>query len=164
MSRYHTVAVQGVDIFYREAGAADALTVLLLHGFLTSSHMFRDLIPLLANRYRPGNSDIQYALHANYAGNFDRYAGVAGIFQALCAGSARLRERLADHRDQHRHLRPYGFRAGDIGIAGGIIANHQSVMRFSGARYILSPSLIEYASKNALWFVSGTVPRTDSGE
>ena len=48
---YHTVTVDGVDIFYREAGPADAPVVLLLHGFPTSSHMFRNLMPLLADRY-----------------------------------------------------------------------------------------------------------------
>jgi pimeloyl-ACP methyl ester carboxylesterase len=48
---YRTVKVDGLDIFYREAGAGDAPTILLLHGFPTSSHMFRDLIPLLADRY-----------------------------------------------------------------------------------------------------------------
>jgi pimeloyl-ACP methyl ester carboxylesterase len=45
---YKTADVDGLTVFYREAGAADAPTVLLLHGFPSSSHMFRDLIPLLA--------------------------------------------------------------------------------------------------------------------
>jgi pimeloyl-ACP methyl ester carboxylesterase len=48
---YRTVRVAGVDIFYREAGPVQAPTILLLHGFPTSSHMFRDLIPLLSDRY-----------------------------------------------------------------------------------------------------------------
>jgi pimeloyl-ACP methyl ester carboxylesterase len=48
---YRTVKVEGLDIFYREAGPVDAPVVLLLHGFPTSSHMFRDLIPQLATRY-----------------------------------------------------------------------------------------------------------------
>jgi pimeloyl-ACP methyl ester carboxylesterase len=48
---YRTAKVDGLDIFYREAGPPDAPTLLLLHGFPTSSHMFRDLIPLLADRY-----------------------------------------------------------------------------------------------------------------
>jgi pimeloyl-ACP methyl ester carboxylesterase len=43
--------VRGLEIFYREAGPSDAPTVLLLHGFPTSSHMFRALIPALADRY-----------------------------------------------------------------------------------------------------------------
>ena len=49
--RYKTVTVDGLEIFYREAGAADRPVVLLLHGFPSSSHMFRDLIPLLASEY-----------------------------------------------------------------------------------------------------------------
>jgi len=48
---YKTVNVQGVEIFYREAGPKDAPTILLLHGFPTSSHMFRSLIPALSDRY-----------------------------------------------------------------------------------------------------------------
>ncbi len=49
---YHkTIEIDGLDIFYREAGPKDAPTVLLLHGFPTSSHMFRNLIPALADRY-----------------------------------------------------------------------------------------------------------------
>ncbi len=48
---YNSVEIDGVNVFYREAGPADAPVVLLLHGFPTSSHMFRNLIPLLADRY-----------------------------------------------------------------------------------------------------------------
>ncbi len=48
---YRTVNVGGLEIFYREAGPPSGPTLLLLHGFPTSSHMFRDLIPLLADRY-----------------------------------------------------------------------------------------------------------------
>lgn len=49
---YHTVDIDGVKVFYREAGPRDAPAILLLHGFPTSSHMFRNLIPRLADRYR----------------------------------------------------------------------------------------------------------------
>jgi pimeloyl-ACP methyl ester carboxylesterase len=48
---YRTVEVGGIEIFYREAGDPKLPTILLLHGFPTSSHMFRDLIPLLADRF-----------------------------------------------------------------------------------------------------------------
>jgi pimeloyl-ACP methyl ester carboxylesterase len=47
-----TVKVDGLDIFYREAGPKDAPVVLLLHGFPSSSHMYRNLIPNLATQYR----------------------------------------------------------------------------------------------------------------
>ncbi|GAA3215378.1 alpha/beta fold hydrolase [Dactylosporangium siamense] len=48
---YRTADVAGLTVFYREAGPADAPTLVLLHGFPSSSHMFRDLIPLLADRF-----------------------------------------------------------------------------------------------------------------
>jgi pimeloyl-ACP methyl ester carboxylesterase len=48
----HTIEADGVRIFYREAGPADAPVLLLLHGFPSSSHMFRELIPRLSSRYR----------------------------------------------------------------------------------------------------------------
>ncbi len=48
---HKTIVVNGQEIFYREAGPAAAPTILLLHGFPTSSHMFRNLIPALADRY-----------------------------------------------------------------------------------------------------------------
>lgn len=49
---HRTVSVGGLDVFYREAGPEDAPVLLLLHGYPTSSHMFRHLIPALADRYR----------------------------------------------------------------------------------------------------------------
>src|ERR1700730_10256203 len=51
-TRYRTIDVGGLDIFYREAGPAAAPVVLLLHGFPTSSRMFRNLMPMLADKYR----------------------------------------------------------------------------------------------------------------
>ena len=48
---HRSVNIDGLDIFYREAGSAAAPTILLLHGFPTSSHMFRNLIPRLADRF-----------------------------------------------------------------------------------------------------------------
>src|SRR3954447_25827566 len=50
-THYRSAKIEGVNLFYREAGPIDAPVVLLLHGFPTSSHMFRNLIPLLADRY-----------------------------------------------------------------------------------------------------------------
>ena len=79
---YRTAAIDGLDIFYREAGRADAPAVLLLHGFPTSSHMFRDLIPALAERYHViapdypgfGNSSMPRVDEFEYT--FDRLADV----------------------------------------------------------------------------------------
>jgi pimeloyl-ACP methyl ester carboxylesterase len=77
---YHTVKVDGVDIFYREAGPADGPVVLLLHGFPTSSHMFRRLIPALADRYHviapdyPGFGESAAPDHATFKYSFGHYA------------------------------------------------------------------------------------------
>ncbi len=51
MATYRFVAVDGPNIFYREAGPKDAPTILLLHGYPSSSRMFATLIPLLADRF-----------------------------------------------------------------------------------------------------------------
>lgn len=51
MTKYHYATVDGNQVFYREAGEKASPTILLLHGFPTSSHMFRDLIPALADHY-----------------------------------------------------------------------------------------------------------------
>lgn len=51
-TRYRKVSVDGLNVFYREAGPVDAPVLLLLHGFPTASHMFRNLIPALSDRFR----------------------------------------------------------------------------------------------------------------
>ncbi len=77
---YRHATIDGVKVFYREAGPADAPVVLLLHGFPTSSHMFRNLIPLLADRYRviapdyPGYGQSDAPDRARFAYTFARYA------------------------------------------------------------------------------------------
>jgi pimeloyl-ACP methyl ester carboxylesterase len=79
-TRYHTVKVNGVDIFYREAGPENAPVVLLLHGFPTSSHMFRNLIPLLGDRYHviapdyPGFGQSAAPDHRSFAYTFANFA------------------------------------------------------------------------------------------
>jgi pimeloyl-ACP methyl ester carboxylesterase len=54
---YHALKIDGIDIFYREAGPKDAPTLLLLHGFPSSSSMFATLIPLLADKYHLAEPD-----------------------------------------------------------------------------------------------------------
>jgi pimeloyl-ACP methyl ester carboxylesterase len=78
---YHrTKEIDGVKIFYREAGPGDGPVVLLLHGFPTSSHMFRNLIPALADRYHviapdyPGYGQSDMPDRAKFAYTFDRFA------------------------------------------------------------------------------------------
>jgi pimeloyl-ACP methyl ester carboxylesterase len=84
--RYQTVQVGEVEVFYREAGPADAPVLLLLHGFPTSSHMFRDLIPRLSQRYRliapdlPGFGQTKAPPRGAFDYSFDTLAQVIGRF------------------------------------------------------------------------------------
>lgn len=86
--RYATVKVDGLDIFYREAGPKDAPVILLLHGFPASSFMYRDLIPALATRYRviapdyPGFGYSSAPPPADFTYSFDRLADVMDGFTA----------------------------------------------------------------------------------
>jgi pimeloyl-ACP methyl ester carboxylesterase len=76
----HRVQADGVSVFYREAGAADAPVVLLLHGFPTSSFQYRELIPRLADRYRviapdlPGFGFTEVPQERGYTYSFDALA------------------------------------------------------------------------------------------
>ena len=78
--------VDGMNVFYREAGSPDAPTLLLLHGFPTSSHMFRDLIPLLADRFHivapdlPGFGRTDMPSRDKFAYTFDNIAAVIDRF------------------------------------------------------------------------------------
>jgi pimeloyl-ACP methyl ester carboxylesterase len=92
--RYRTADVDGFKIFYREAGPADAPKLLLLHGFPSASHMFRDLIPLLADRFlmvapdlpgfgqsdMPSREKFRYTFD-NIASVIDRFTEVIGFNQ-----------------------------------------------------------------------------------
>ncbi len=80
--RSQTAKVDGLDIFYRDAGPKDGPVLLLLHGFPTSSHMFRDLIPRLADKYRviapdyPGYGYSSAPERGKFSYTFDKYADV----------------------------------------------------------------------------------------
>jgi pimeloyl-ACP methyl ester carboxylesterase len=86
---YQKVDVDGFKIFYREAGAPDAPKLLLLHGFPSASHMFRDLIPLLADRFHIvapdlpgfGNSDMpgRGCTFDKIAATIDRFTEIVGF-------------------------------------------------------------------------------------
>ena len=77
---YRRIQVDGLEIFYREAGHANAPVILLLHGFPTASHMFRDLMPLLADRFRlvapdlPGFGQSSMPTDGRYRYTFDNLA------------------------------------------------------------------------------------------
>jgi len=91
---YKTADVDGLSVFYREAGAPDSPTLLLLHGFPSSSHMFRDLIPLLADEFHlvapdlpafgksdmPDRGKFEYTFD-HLADVIDRFTEVLGLDQ-----------------------------------------------------------------------------------
>ena len=86
MVTYRHASVDGLNIFYREAGPKGASTILLLHGFPTSSHMFRNLIPALAERYHvvapdlPGFGFSDAPDRKQFSYTFENLAKVIGSF------------------------------------------------------------------------------------
>ena len=80
--RYKTIRLNELDIFYREAGAEEAPTILLLHGFPTSSNMFRNLIPRLASSFHvvapdyPGFGQSSMPSHKDFAYTFENLTNV----------------------------------------------------------------------------------------
>ncbi len=89
-TRYESMQVNDVEVFYREAGPSDAPVILLLHGFPSASHMFRDLIPLLADRFRliapdlPGFGQTKSPPRGAFEYTFDSLANVIeGFTEAM---------------------------------------------------------------------------------
>src|SRR5262245_15986321 len=84
--RFRRIDVDGLHVFYREAGSADAQALLLLHGFPSASHMFRDLIPLLADRFHivapdlPGFGQSEMPAREKFDYTFDHVAQVIDRF------------------------------------------------------------------------------------
>jgi pimeloyl-ACP methyl ester carboxylesterase len=84
--RYRKVDVDGFNVFYRDAGSPDAPAILLLHGFPSASHMFRDLIPKLEDRFRliapdlPGFGRSDMPDRGAFAYTFDNVARVIDRF------------------------------------------------------------------------------------
>ncbi len=87
--KYRTVDVDGFKVFYREAGTREARALLLLHGFPTAGHMFRDLIPLLADRYHviapdlPGFGQSDMPSRTKFTYSFDNIANVIDRFTEI---------------------------------------------------------------------------------
>jgi len=107
--KFRSADVDGFNIFYREAGRKDAPALLLLHGFPSSSHMFRDLIPLLADRFHivapdlPGFGQSDMPARGSFAYTFDHIAEVIGRFTEVI-GLARFAVYVFDYGA------PTGFR------------------------------------------------------
>jgi pimeloyl-ACP methyl ester carboxylesterase len=82
VTHHRTLQVEGVEVFYREAGPRDAPVIVLLHGFPSSSHMYRNLIPELADRYRviapdyPGFGESAAPPRGEFRYTFARFAEI----------------------------------------------------------------------------------------
>jgi pimeloyl-ACP methyl ester carboxylesterase len=87
--KYRTADVDGFKVFYREAGPTDAPMLLLLHGFASAGHMFRDLIPLLADRFHivapdlPGFGQSDMPPREKFRYTFDNIASVIDRFTEI---------------------------------------------------------------------------------
>ncbi|MFT7463388.1 MAG: pimeloyl-ACP methyl ester carboxylesterase [Pseudohongiellaceae bacterium] len=83
---HRTIDIDGQSIFYREAGSPDAPTLLLLHGFPTSSHMFRNLIPMLADKFHllapdyPGYGNSSMPAVDDFDYSFDHFSDIVEKF------------------------------------------------------------------------------------
>src|ERR1700733_14999054 len=86
---YRRGPVDGIEIFYRGGGSPDAPVLLLLHGFPTASHMFRDLIPQLADRFHvvapdlPGFGQSDMPERSRFSYTFDNIAKVIDRFTEI---------------------------------------------------------------------------------
>lgn len=137
MVRYRTEKIDGVDVFYRDAGPRDAPVVVLLHGFPTSSHMFRDLIPRLADRYRviapdyPGYGFSEQPDRSKFAYTFEHYSKI--VDQLLeRTGAKRYTLYVMDYGA------PVGFRlatAHPERVAGFVVQNGNAYMEGFGAAF-----------------------------
>ena len=131
MTHYRTATIDGLEIFYREAGKADAPTLVLLHGFPSSSHMFRDLIPQLAQKFHviapdyPGFGFSAQPSREAFAYTFDNLTAVVEslLFQTL--GLKRFSLYVQDYGA------PVGFRiaaAHPEAITGIVVQNGNAYM------------------------------------
>jgi len=133
---YRKVDVDGIGVFYREAGPKDAPTILLLHGFPTAGHMFRDLIPQLSDRFRliapdlpgfgnadmpaPGTSTYTFENIANVIDRFTEVIGLARFAMYVFDYGAPVGFRLAvRHPDRINAIISQNGNAYEEGLSDG---------------------------------------------
>lgn len=86
MMRYGYVKADGINIFYREAGSEDKPVMILFHGFPSSSHMFRDLMPALSDKFHliapdyPGFGQSESPAREEFEYSFDHLAKIMDAF------------------------------------------------------------------------------------
>lgn len=126
MIAYRNALVNGRTVFYREAGSADTKTIVLLHGFPSSSHMFRDLIPKLAERFHVIAPDlIGFGYSDQPAANEFRYTfdNLASEVESLLFGTLALKRFSIYVQD---YGAPVGFRIAsrNPGAISGIVVQN----------------------------------------
>jgi pimeloyl-ACP methyl ester carboxylesterase len=150
MITYKRQTVQGHSIFYREAGDAARPTIVLLHGFPTSSHMFRDLMPLLAEQFHviapdyPGFGYSDAPTPAAFAYTFDH---LAAIVEELLFDKLGLKEFRIYVQD---YGAPVGFRIAakhPEAVAGLIVQNGNAYVE--GISEAFEPMKPFWADRNA---------------
>ena len=104
---YRTLNVEGLEIFYREAGPRNAATVLLLHGLPSSAHMFRNLIPMLADKY--------HVVAPDFPGYGESSAPSVNDFDYSFEGLTTVTEKLTGKLN----LSSYALYLSDIGASVG---------------------------------------------
>jgi alpha/beta hydrolase fold len=115
---YRTVKVDGVTIFYREAGPTDAPALLLLHGFPSSSRMYEPLFGRLSDRYHlvapdyPGFGHSDWPTPKNFAYTFDHYAEIINRF-TVAIGLSRYTLYMQDDVARNHKDAPYRRRSQD---------------------------------------------------
>jgi pimeloyl-ACP methyl ester carboxylesterase len=119
---YKTAKVDNLDIFYREAGPRDAPTILLLHGFPTSSHMFRNLIMWLSDKF--------HLVAPDYPGYGNSSAPSVDTFDYSFDHIALLMEKFM----QQLQLEKFSMYLQDYGAPIGFLDTSQSVLAESQQR------------------------------
>ncbi len=150
MTTYHRTKIDGLEMFYREAGPKNAPTIVLLHGFPSSSHMFRDLIPQLADHFHIiapdypgfGYSDAPAATDFNYS-----FENITTHVEKLLFGTLGLKKFSIYVQD---YGAPVGFRVASQNpdaITGIIVQNGNAYVEGIGAAF--DPLKPFWAGRNA---------------
>ena len=163
--RYRTVEIDGAEIFYREAGAEHAPAIVLLHGFPTSSHMYRNLIPALVDQYRviaPDYPGFGYGAPSDpesFDYGFDDYAdliesrstGAASEHSpSMCLIMARPSAFASRLRQPAREARSSSRTATPMRRNRGLLGPHQGLLEHGGCRGARSASLVDH-DQGHLW-------------
>lgn len=150
MTTYQTAKVNGLSVFYREAGPKDAPVIVLLHGFPSSSHMFRNLIPQLATRFRviaPDYIGFGYSAMPT-VDEFDySFANLTAVVEELLFGVLKLNKFSLYVQD---YGAPVGFRIASThpdAIEGIVVQNGNAYME--GVSPAFAPFQPFWANRNA---------------